>query len=195
MQDYIHTAITHITNHKREFTAGGALVLFLAVLVALFIYNNPDKVVYQPTNACDLLTPVKAQDLLGEKVISVDTKGAAVSGDIAISKCSYTDSSETQDQMLVAAIAVRSGVNDAGVQKNKTDFAASQSNKTVEAVTDLGDSAYFNPVIGQLNILDGRRWIIVSYGIGASPETNTIDKAIELANTVLDYPQFQLERF
>jgi hypothetical protein len=195
MQDYIHTATAYVTNHKREFLAGGILVVGLAVLVALFIYNNPNKVVYQPTNACDLLTPVKAQDLLGEKVISVDTKGAAVSGDIAISKCSYTDSNEDQDQMLVAAVAVRSGVNDAGVQKNKTDFANSQSKKTVEPVDNLSDGAYFDPARGQLNILDGRRWIIVSYGIGASPETNTIDKAIELANTILDYPQFQLERF
>lgn len=195
MQHYIQTATTYIASHKRDFTIGFVLVLIFAVLIALFIYNNPNKVVYQPTNACDLLTPIKAQDLLGEKVISVDTKGATVSGDIAISKCSYTDSNEDQDQMLVAAIAVRSGVNDTGVQKNKTDFAASQSNKTVEAIKELGDSAYFNPALGQLNILDGRRWIIISYGIGSSPETNTIDKAIQLANTILNYPQFQLERF
>jgi hypothetical protein len=195
MQHYIQTTAAYIASHKREFTVGGITVLIFAILTALFIYNNPNKVVYQPTNACDLLTPVKAQDLLGEKVISVDTKGATVVGDIAISKCSYTDSNEDQDQMLVAAVAVRSGVNDTGVQKNKSDFAASQSNKNVEKIKELSDSAYFNPALGQLNILDGRRWIIVSYGIGASPETNTIDKAIELANTVLDYPQFQLERF
>jgi hypothetical protein len=195
MQHYIHTATTYVISHKREFAIGGTLVVIFAVLVALFIYNNPNKVVYQPTNACDLLTPAKAQDLLGEKVISVDTKGATISGDIAVSKCSYTDSVEDQSQMMVAAVAVRSGINDSGVEKNKTDFAASQSNKTVESVKGLGDNAYFNPTLGQLNILDGRRWIIVSYGIGASPDTNTIDKAIELANTVLDYPQFQLERF
>jgi hypothetical protein len=195
MHDYIHTITTFVTSHKRDFAIGGGLVLMIAVLVALFIYNNPNKVVYQPTNACELLTPLKAQDLLGEKVISVDTKGATILGDIAVSKCSYTNSDEDQSQMLVAAVAVRSGVNDSGVQKNKTDFATSQKNKTFETVKELGDSAYFNPVLGQLNILEGRRWIIISYGIGAAPETNTIDKAVELANTILDYPQFQLERF
>ena len=140
-------------------------------------------------------TPSKAQDLLGEKVISVDTKGAAISGDIAISKCSYTDSNEVKELMIVAAIAVRSGINDNGVLKNKKDFAASRANDTVENVDGIGDSAYCNPLRGQLNILEGRRWIIVSYGIGTSPETNTVDKAIELANVALDYPLFQQTKF
>ena len=195
MKNSIQTAKTYITTHKRESVIGLVLLLIVAGLISLFIYNNVSRIVYKPTNACDMLTPAKAQDLLGDKVISVDTKGAAVSGDIAISKCSYTDSNENKDLMIVAAVAVRSGINDAGVLKNKRDFAASKANDTVENIENLGDSAYFNPLRGQLNILDGRRWIIVSYGIGVSPETNTADQAIMLANTILDYPQFQLERF
>lgn len=195
MKNAIETTKTYITTHKRDSIIILVLTLVVAGLIALFIYNNMSRIVYQPTDACDMLTPAKAQDLLGEKVISVDTKGATVSGDIAISKCSYTDSSENKDLMVVAAIAVRSGINDKGVQKNKIDFATSRANDTVEDVKNLGESAYFNPLRGQLNILDGRRWIIVSYGFGTSPEDNDINKAIELANIALDYPLFQMGRF
>ena len=195
MKNSIQATKTYIMEHKRETAIGTVLTLIVASLVILFIYNTIPHIVYKPTNACDMLTPSKAQDLLGEKVISVDTKGAKVAGDIAISKCSYTDSNENKDLMIVAAIAVRSGINDAGVLKNKKDFAASRANDTVENVESLGDNAYFNPLRGQLNILDGRRWIIVSYGLGTAPETNTVDKAIELANVALDYPLFQLTKF
>jgi len=195
MNNLIKTTKTYITTHKRDSIISLVLILIIAGLVALFIYNNLSRIVYQPTDACDMLTPAKAQDLLGEKVISLDTKGAVISGDVATSKCSYTDENPNKDNMVVAAIAVRSGINDKGVQQNKADFATSRANGTVEDVKNLGDSAYFNPVRGQLNILDDKRWIIISYGIGAAPEANTLDKAIELANVVLDYPLFQVGRF
>lgn len=195
MNDTIQTIKDYLTTHKREVVIGCVLLVIIASLVALFVYNNASRIVYKPTNACDLLTPAKAQDLLGEGVISMDTKGASISGDVATSKCSYTDRKENQDQMKVAAVAVRSGINDDGVAQNKADFATSKANKTVTDVSNLSDEAYFNPVVGQLNILDGRRWIIISYGIGTAPQDNSLDDAIQLANTILDYPQFQLERF
>ena len=195
MNDSIATAKTYIATHKRETIIGIILFIIIASLVTLFIYGNLSRVVYKPTNACDLLTPAKAQDLLGDGVISIDTKGARISGNVATSKCSYTDRKESQDQMRVAAVAVRSGINDRGVTQNKADFAKSKAGKEVVDVDHLSDDAYFNPVVGQLNILDGKRWIIISYGIGATPQDNSVDDAIQLANIILDYPQFQLERF
>lgn len=186
MNHYIQTAISYVTTHKKEFITGAAVILGAAVIAALFIYNNPRVVVYQPVNACALFSPIEAQSLLGDKVISVDTKGSVVSGNIAISKCSYTDSNHDTTKLMVAAVAVRSGVNDKGVQQNKADFANAKPSTGVEVVKDLGDSAYFNQVRGQLNVLNGRRWIIISYGLGSAPETNTVDKAVELARKVLN---------
>lgn len=185
MNHYIQTCTDYITTHKRQFTTGVAFLLGSAFLVALYIYNNPPVVVYKPTDACAMLTPVKAEQLLGEKVYSIDTQGSMVSGNIATSKCSYTDQNHDTAKLLVAAIAVRSGVNDKGIQQNKTDFAARRPNIGMQPVDNLGDSAYFNPIVGQLNILKGRQWIILSYGVGAAPETNTLDKAVELAHKVL----------
>lgn len=87
--------------------------------------------------------------------------------------------------MLVAAIAVRSGINDKGVDQNKTEFATSKQGKSNEVVKDVGDSAYFNKELGQLNVLDDRKWVILSYGAGSAPQANTVDKATELAKKVL----------
>jgi len=134
MNHYIQTAVNYVTTHKKEFITGATVALGVSVVVALFIYNNPPVVVYKPTNACAMLTPVKAEQLLGEKVYSVETKGSIVSGNIATSKCSYSDRNHDASKVLVAAILVRSGVNDKGVQQNKADFATRRPSVGVEAV-------------------------------------------------------------
>jgi hypothetical protein len=185
MHHYIHTPTTFVASHKKEFITGAAILCGGALLVALYMYNNPPVVVYRPTDACAILTPVEAEQLLGEKVYSVDTKGSLVTGNIATSKCSYTDQNRDTSKILVAAIAVRSGVNDKGVQQNKTDFTSRRPSNGVETVDNLGDSAYFNLVNGQLNILKGRQWIVLSYGVGTAPEANTLDMALKLAHKVL----------
>lgn len=185
MNTYIQLTRDYIVTHKKAFIIAAAWLVGFALLAGLFIYNNPKVVVYQPTDACKLFTPSEAQDLLGDKVINVNTDKTTVSGNIAVSKCSYTDSNADENKMLVAAVAVRSGVNDEGVAQNKTEFAASQANNTAQIVKDLGDKAWFNQVSGQLNVLSGKRWILISYGFGASPADNTVDKAIELAHKIL----------
>lgn len=186
MKQHLHVARAFISNHKKEFIIGLAVVLsvlVVVVLVALFIYNNKPKVVYEPAKACDLFTPSEAQDLLGDKVINVNTNNVAVSGNTATSKCSYTDSNP--GGMTVAALAIRSGVNDDGVEQNRTEFAASRQGENLEIVKGLGESAFFNKELGQLNVLEGRRWFIISYGLGSAPEANTVEKSTELARKVL----------
>jgi hypothetical protein len=187
MNHYISATKDFITAHRKKLTIGAGIALIVVLLTTvamLFVYNLP-KDTYQAVNACELLTPAKAQALLGDKVISVDTKAPVVSGDTATSKCSYTDSNPDKNKMMVAAIAVRSGVNTKGTQQNKTDFTDNTPSQGVEKVKDLGDSAYFDKAQGQLNILDGRKWIILSYGVGSTPEANTLDKAVDLAKKVL----------
>lgn len=185
LASYTQIATSYLLKHRKAIGVSAACLVSAGILIALFIFNNPSKIVYQPVNACTLLTPAKAQDLLGDKVISIDTKGAAISGDIAVSKCSYTDSNPVAEQMIVAAIAVRSGVNDKGTAQNKTDFATAAAQPYNQPVQHIGDAAFFNPRLGQLNVLRGRSWILLSYGLGSAPQANTIDKTIELAHEVL----------
>ncbi|HUO61860.1 MAG TPA: hypothetical protein VMT96_00195 [Candidatus Bathyarchaeia archaeon] len=185
-QNYFHVAKSYVIAYRNEFTIGGAVVLGAAILLALYVYNDPNKIVYQPAKACSMLTPNKAEDLLGDKVYSTDANKPVVSGDVATSKCGYTDENNDTSAMKLAAIAVRSGVNDAGIKQNRSEFAAAgKLASNAQIVKDLGNSAYFNPTNGQLNVLDGRNWIILNFGVATTPEANTLDDAIKLAHKVL----------
>ncbi|MFA5172700.1 MAG: hypothetical protein WC426_14150 [Sulfuriferula sp.] len=189
MNNYIQSANTYISDHKKQFTLGAVIALATIViltLVALFIYNDPSsKIVYQPVKACDLLTPSKAQALLGEHMVGVDKNAPTITDNVATSKCSYGDGNIDANQVIVAAVAVRTGINDDGVKQNKNEFNAKKPGDHAVDVKDVGEKAYFNNENGQLNILDGRDWLILSYGIGNAPEANTVEKAVELAKVVL----------
>jgi hypothetical protein len=188
MNHHIQSAKAYVTTHKKELTIGTAAVLGTVVLITaitLFVRGNAPKVVYQPASACDLLTLTEARDMLGGGTLASNVNAPILSNDTATSRCGYTDGNPDTNNMIVAAIIVRSGINDKGVRKNKTEFAAGKPSQHVETVKNLGDSAYFNQKLGQLNILDGREWIILSYGVGSAPKTNAVDKAAELARMVV----------
>jgi hypothetical protein len=188
MNQYIAATKSFAIAHKKKITVGAEIalgVLVLAIVALLFLYNMP-KDTYQAVKACDLLTPIEAQDLLGNKVIGLNPDAPIISDDTATSKCSYSDTNHDEDKMRVAAVAVRTGINTKGVQENKKDFATNKSAESVEAVKNIGDSAYFDKSQGQLNILRGHEWIILSYGVGATPQDNTLDEATKLAKKVLN---------
>ncbi len=188
MNHYVSAAKAYLKEHKKDIIAGLPVpigIIIIAVIIGSAIYANSPHVVYQPAKACDLLTPSKAEDLLGNKVLSSDQNSPAISGNVATSKCSYTDENPDENAMKVLALAVQSGINETGVKQNKAGFTSSKPKSSVEDVKGLGQSAYFNKANGQLNILDGRRWIILSYGIGSTPQDNTLDDALILAHKVL----------
>lgn len=187
MKEYYQIAKTYILNRK-ELALGVAIVAFVGIAIiaiAIAIISSTPKIVYQPAKACDLLSLNDAKKLLGEKAMNTNAQNPAVANDTAVSRCGYADGNPDKENMIIAAIIVRSGVNDKGVEQNKRDFSAGKPKQSVETIKGIGDNAYFNQKNGQLNILDGRDWMIVSYGIGSAPEANTVEKAIELANTIL----------
>ena len=153
---------------------------------AFLWYSNSSKVSYKPTEACTLLTNKEAADLIKGNVVNSVHSEAAMADNMAISKCGYTNRDPDINNMLVAAVIVRSGINDDGVAQNETEFLANKKAKEVESVKNIGDDAYYNPVQGQLNVLTNRNWIIMSYGVGATPELNTLKDALLLADKVVD---------
>ena len=187
MNDYFQTAKKYVFD-RRETLIGIAIVVAVVALVAVIIAlvrESAPKIVHQPTQACSLFTEAEAKELLGDNVLSNNKDDALVSGDAATSQCSYTDKNPDADNMRVAAIKVRSGINDDGQAQNKADFAASKVNKNIEEVNDLGYSAYYNPEAGQLNVLMGSDWIILSYGVGSTLENRSLDEVKQLAYKVV----------
>jgi len=193
MNKYVQAVKTYMSSSPgKEILVGVAVVLSficLAVAVVSVILASRPKIDYPPAVACALLTKDEAKEALGDQIIPGTPKNPTLSNDIATSKCSYTDMNPDKAAMRIAAIAVQSGVTDKGAERVRATFEASKIGKNIEVVNDLGDNAYFNPELGQLNILDGRNWIILSYGVGESPETNTVEDAIELAQKVLRAPE------
>lgn len=193
MNKYFQAARTYVTTSPgREVVVGIAiLVSFICLIIAvvMLIRGSGPKLDYQPAVACNLLTKDEAGEMLGPDVIASPPKDPTLAQDIATSKCAYTDMNTDASAMLVAALAVRSAVTDNGTERVKAEFAASKVGKDTEAVNGVGDDAYFNSVLGQLNILDGRNWMIVSYGTGESPQSNTLDRALELAQKIVKGPE------
>jgi len=190
MNTYLQTAKDYILEHKKEFITGGSIILAVAVLLfglALYSYNTSEpKIVYEPAPACGLLTLDEAKEFLGEAAINGVNSDLVQTGDIVTSRCGYSDGKIDTANAVVIGVAVRSGINDEGIEQNKTQFSNGMPTDNVEVIKDLGDSAYFNQTLGQLNILKQSTWIILSYGLGASPETNKIEDAVKLADKVLN---------
>ncbi len=180
--------VTQDKSKKTDLILGiivAVVIIVLIAVVGLFIYNSQPKIVYQPANACEVFTNAEARELLGESTLASNAKDPSVAGNLATSNCGYTDGNPNLDNMVVAAVIIRSGINDEGVEQNKREFSAGRPTENVEIVEEIGDSAYFNQSLGQLNVLKGRDWYILSLGIGSAPEVNSVEDATRFASTIL----------
>lgn len=190
MKEFYEKAKDYVQDHKKEFTIGGTVIIVIAVIfliLGLYSYNHRiPTVVYEPANACNLLTLDEAKTLLGDKAINGVNSTPVQQGNIAVSACSYSEGVLDPSEDTVAAIRVRSGINDAGIAQNKTDFTAGKPSAGVQDVTGIGDVAYFNTGLGQLNILKESTWLILSYGSAANPQGNSLEETEKLAKLVLN---------
>lgn len=190
MKKHFLKAKAYVEHHKQEFTTGTIVVVVIAVIVAglaLYSYNTRQpSIVYEPANACDLLTIDEAKSLLGDKTINGIKQTPVQAGDLTISKCSYSDGvPDSTGDMGVAAVVIRSAINDDGITLNKAQFEAGKPTG-VKDISDIGDEAYFNAGLGQLNILKDTTWIIVSYGFASKPQNNTLADDEKLAKLVMN---------
>lgn len=162
-----------------------AVLIIGIAAITIAAESSKPKIVHEPTKACDLLTLTEAKELLGASTLQTTNTPPTQSGDITVSQCGFADGTPDKDNMVIAAVVVRSGINDKGVQQNITDFSGAQSQQSVEAVTGVGGSAFYSPELGQLNILKDRDWIILSFGVGSTPQANTLEDAVALAKKVI----------
>ncbi|MES2630425.1 MAG: hypothetical protein V4611_00505 [Patescibacteria group bacterium] len=180
---------TKPSNYKKELIIGSIVVVAVALIVTGIVWainNSGPKIDYQPAVACELLTLDEAKELMGNNAVGSAVTAPVISGDISTSKCGYTDGNTDTANLIVAAINVRSAINDKGVEQNKTEFTKGTPEENVVIVNGLGDKAYFNEANGMLNVLDGKNWILISYGPGSDPAANTLEDAAELAQKVIN---------
>lgn len=144
-------------------------------------------------DACDVLTEQAAKQVLGDGAKKGDTQaGNASSDDVSVSNCVYTYKPVTTGSALqqvqstqAAGVLVRSAKTSAGTESNKAVFTT-QKPAGVEDVSGYGDMAFWNPKYGQLNILKGGNWYIVSHYTGVSATKGTLEQAKQLADAIKD---------
>lgn len=188
MKNQLHAAIDYIVEHKQLLGTLAIGLVGVIVLVGLFIYNQPHgpKVVYQPTKACDILTPGKAMDVLGDKVNNVEANKPVISGNVATSKCAYTDQKTDKDLQAQTSILILSAINDEGIPQVKTDFIKLQKQaQHVQTVSDLGTSAYFDQDSNILYIQRDKQLIMLYYGVGQDGQSKPFTDVIAFAHNIL----------
>ncbi len=142
-------------------------------------------------DACDVLTQAAAEAALGADIEKGDTSaGNASTNDISVTNCVYTNKAATtgsiqerlQSNRSIGILA-RSGKTKLGAESNKAPFTSAKP-AGVEDVSGYGDEAYFNPATGQLNILKGGNWYIVTYKIGTGATKSTMADTKPLADAI-----------
>lgn len=188
MKSQLYTAMGYVREHKQVFGISVIVVIGAAILIGLFIYNQPHgpQIDYQPTKACDMLTPSKAMDVLGNDVNNVEANKPVISGNVATSKCAYTDKKTNKDQQTQVSIFVLSAINENGIAQIKTDFTKLQKQTPhAQPVVGLGDAAYFNQDSGILYVINNKQLIMVYYGVGENVEPKPLADVVALAHEIL----------
>ena len=126
--------------------------------------------------ACQVLTPAVALKILGEGAERGNAASDTSSEDITVSNCLYsskTDSSlESVKNMRTASLLIRSPLTQEGADSNHTPFHSLKEG-AVE-ISGYGDMAFWDPELGQLNVLKSGSWYILSIG-----KTGVSDHSIE----------------
>lgn len=116
--------------------------------------------------ACEVFTPQDAVDVLGSGAkagsSSQVNSSSTASADRLLTTCSYSYDPGSLSELITVTILLRgSSANEA-----RQDFSGARPAQA-ETVTGYGEAAYWNPALGQLNILKGQYWVIISAGSGS----------------------------
>lgn len=133
---------------------------------------DPEKA--SQVKACQVYPFSKAQQVLGPNTTQGDDTPPVINGATIVSSCSYTNGAADTSALIVTTVTVRSSTDDSSIAGFNNAKPAN-----AQPVTSLGDAAYWNPETGQLNILKGRNWAIITAGSSiASERTASLAKQV-----------------
>ena len=138
------------------------------------------------TDACAKFTLEDAKQVIGDGAKSDSSVSPGVSSDDAnVTTCTYSITSELSatGSVQTASLLIRSPKTQPGVVSNQTPFNEGKP-ATATDVSGVGDMAYWNPELGQLNVLIKDNWLIITAG-PTKPSERTQDQAVEAANLIV----------
>jgi hypothetical protein len=176
----------------------GAVVVVLAIAGGLVWWqasqnsgdnpNGTDQTSFAgPKDACNYLTAVVATQVLGAGAEKGTGNAPVTSSDISVSTCIYTSKPGATvadvKNMRSATLLVRSPLTAVGAASNDEPF----DNQKTGAITvnGYGEKAYWDPELGQLNVLKGGVWLIMSLGKSSATDVKSLDEAKQLADLIV----------
>ncbi len=112
--------------------------------------------------ACDVFTSDDAQSVLGSGTTQTPSQTDSASAGQAVTTCTYRyDPGSLSDVVNASVLLQASTPNDM-----KSEFSNGRPEDAVN-VSGYGDSAYWSQSNGQLNVLKGQYWTIITAGSGA----------------------------
>ena len=132
---------------------------------------------YKVVSACDALTLDDAKSVLGEGVRAGAGNGKSDvgNGDIGVSTCSYSGAptANVEDTKTVTLLA-RSAKSRAGADSNRAVFGHDRP-VGKQDVSGVGDAAFWDAQLSQLDVLKGNNWYIIGNMSGTNADSGTLD--------------------
>lgn len=137
-------------------------------------------------DACNYLTGEIAAQLLGQGAEKGTMTPMVTGNDVSVSTCIYNskvgDSLEDIKNMRTATLLVRAPLNATGAESNEVPFK--QLKAGAITLEGYGEKAFWDPELGQMNVLKGGTWLIMSLGKSTVVE-KSLDETKQLANAIL----------
>jgi hypothetical protein len=137
--------------------------------------------------ACGIFTLAVAKQLLGDSAKGGENQADTSSSDVDVTTCNYlqdlSSSNAPVSSSKTAGLEVKLPKTASGVKSNRGQFGPIKPGG-VQDVSGYGDSAYWDPEHGQLDILKGDTWYILSYG-STTPSARSLDETEQLAGLLI----------
>lgn len=139
----------------------------------------------QEMSACEVLTAEVARAAIGKLAPENSPAPEAGSDEVTVSSCTRVNKADDVRDSRSASLLMRVAESDQGARSNEVVFDSSSLPQGAEEVSGYGEQAFWNPEFGQLNILEGGNWYILSVG-PLDPEKHTLAETEKLADAIID---------
>ncbi len=129
--------------------------------------------------ACDVFTLKDAVSLLGDGTAHAPSSSDHISANKSVTTCVYNYDPGSYSDLISASLFLQGS---SAAEANQS-FTGSEPGNSIK-VDGYGDGAYWNPNLGQLNILKGQYLLIISAGSGPLDQREK-DLPRKIADTVI----------
>jgi hypothetical protein len=120
-----------------------------------------DQIASSFLKACQIYSFARASEILGPNTKQGDDSPPTIQGNTLVSTCSYTNGASDAKLLQVSTVLLRNSTDNSSIE----GFKAAMPLNAI-SISGFGDDAYWSPSLGQLNILKGKNWVIISSGSG-----------------------------